>query len=106
LTKAFNTITRKQIGSFGWTAGNDVAEFNGSIPRAIRAAGGRYWAPGYQDLTTGFVNEAHARFTERTIGFHGLLHFQSFFRVNKLMDLCCSVFFKMKIEKPPVFRII
>jgi glycerophosphoryl diester phosphodiesterase len=60
LTKAFNTITRKQIGSFGWTAGNDVAEFNGSIPRAIRAAGGRYWAPGYQDLTTGFVNEAHA----------------------------------------------
>jgi glycerophosphoryl diester phosphodiesterase len=34
LTKAFNTITR--------------------------AAGGRYWAPGYQDLTTGFVNEAHA----------------------------------------------
>lgn len=60
LTKAFNTITPKQNGTCGWTAGIDVAEYNGSIPRAIRAAGGRFWAPGYQDLTTGLVQEAHA----------------------------------------------
>jgi glycerophosphoryl diester phosphodiesterase len=60
LTKAFNTITPQKCGSLGWTAGIDVAGFNGSIPRAIRAAGGRFWAPGYQDLTPGLLEEAHA----------------------------------------------
>jgi glycerophosphoryl diester phosphodiesterase len=60
LNEAFNTITPKQIGACGWTAGIDVADYNGSIPRTIRAAGGRFWAPGYQDLTSGLVEEAHA----------------------------------------------
>ena len=60
LNEVFNTITPKQNGTCEWTAGINVAEFAGSIPRAIRAAGGRFWAPGYQDLTTGLVQEAHA----------------------------------------------
>ena len=60
LTKTLDTITPKQIGTCGWTAGIDVAEFAGSMPRAIRAAGGKNWAPGYQHLTPGLVEEAHA----------------------------------------------
>ena len=60
VTKMFNTITTRNSGSSGWTAGIDITEFSGSIPRAIMAAGGKYWAPGYQDLTRGLVEEAHA----------------------------------------------
>jgi glycerophosphoryl diester phosphodiesterase len=59
-TKAFDTVTLKKSGTLGWTAGINVADFNGSIPRAIKAANGKYLAPGYQTLTPGLVEEAHA----------------------------------------------
>ena len=47
-------------GASPWLAGVDVDDFNGSIPRAIQAAGGKYWAPYYKHLTTALLNEAHS----------------------------------------------
>jgi glycerophosphoryl diester phosphodiesterase len=42
-----------------WTAGIDVGEFEGSIPRAVEAAGGQYWAPNHMTITPDLVHEAH-----------------------------------------------
>jgi len=54
-----NNIKPGEPGPSPWTAGIDVDDFNGSIPRAIRAAGGRYWAPHYRYITPDLVEEAH-----------------------------------------------
>jgi glycerophosphoryl diester phosphodiesterase len=48
-----------QAGPSPWTAGVDVADFGASIPRAVKAAGGRYWAPNHMTITPGLVQEAH-----------------------------------------------
>jgi glycerophosphoryl diester phosphodiesterase len=40
-------------------AGLDIDDFNGSIPRAIKAAGGRYWASYYKELSYQRMQEAH-----------------------------------------------
>ena len=53
-----NNIKPGQPGPSPWTAGIDVDDFNGSIPRAIKAAGGRYWAPHYKYITRNLVQEA------------------------------------------------
>lgn len=42
-----------------WTAGIDSDGFNGSLPRAVKAAGGRCWAPNHKTMTTRLVQEAH-----------------------------------------------
>jgi glycerophosphoryl diester phosphodiesterase len=39
-------------------AGLDIDDFSGSIPQAVKAAGGRYWAPYYKHLTYGQLDEA------------------------------------------------
>ena len=54
-----NNIKPGQLGPSPWMAGIDVDDFNGSIPRAINAAGGKYWAPYYKQVTTTLINEAH-----------------------------------------------
>jgi len=46
-------------GPTQWTAGIDLAEFNGSIPRAVKAAGGQYWAPNHMTINPSLVKEAH-----------------------------------------------
>lgn len=40
-------------------AGLDIDDFSGSIPQAVKAAGGRYWSPYYKHLTYDLLNEAH-----------------------------------------------
>jgi glycerophosphoryl diester phosphodiesterase len=42
-----------------WTAGFSLAA-QGSVPRMVRAAGGRWWLPQHRDLTAESVREAHA----------------------------------------------
>ena len=42
-----------------WTAGFDPSRFGGSVPRAVKAAGGAVWSPYYGDLTHEKVREAH-----------------------------------------------
>ena len=40
-------------------AGFDIDDFAGSIPRAIQAAGGRFWAPYYKHVTFDNLKTAH-----------------------------------------------
>jgi len=54
-----NNIKPGEPGPSPWTAGIDVDDFNSSIPRAIQAAGGQYWAPHYRYVTPERVQEAH-----------------------------------------------
>jgi glycerophosphoryl diester phosphodiesterase len=62
LTRLDSYLSNIQPGVPGpspWTAGIDVDDFGGSIPRAIEAAGGRQWACHYPYLTAERVAEAH-----------------------------------------------
>jgi glycerophosphoryl diester phosphodiesterase len=54
-----NNIKPNEPGPSPWTAGIDVDDFNGSIPRAIKAAGGRFWAPHYKYIAPELVQVAH-----------------------------------------------
>jgi len=54
-----NNIKPGLPGPSPWTAGFDVDDFNGSIPRTIKAAGGRFWAPRYNQVTFDLIKEAH-----------------------------------------------
>lgn len=42
-----------------WTAGLNAQDFGGSVPRMVRAAGGRIWSPYFGDLTEAGLREAH-----------------------------------------------
>jgi len=42
-----------------WTAGFDPMSHGGSVPAAIKAAGGKAWSPYYKDVDKGTVAEAH-----------------------------------------------
>ncbi len=55
----FNTIKPGQPGASPWMAGRDIDDFGGSIPRAVKAAGGKSWAPYYKYLTSALLAEAH-----------------------------------------------
>jgi glycerophosphoryl diester phosphodiesterase len=54
-----NNIKPGQPGPSPWMAGLDIDDFGGSIPRAVKAAGGKYWAPYYKHLTYALLEEAH-----------------------------------------------
>ena len=55
----FDTIQKGRSGASPWTAGLDVDDFGGSIPRIINALGGRYWAPRYNQISSARLKEAH-----------------------------------------------
>ncbi len=55
----FDTIQKGRSGASPWTAGLDVDDFGGSIPRIINAVGGRYWAPRYTQISSARLREAH-----------------------------------------------
>ena len=57
--RSLNNIKPGQPGASPWMAGLDIDDFNGSIPYAVKAAGGRYWAPYYKHITYNRLNEAH-----------------------------------------------
>ena len=42
-----------------WTAGFDPRNHGGTVPRAIKAAGGRIWSPYYGDVDARSLEEAH-----------------------------------------------
>ena len=54
-----NNIKPGQPGASPWMAGLDIDDFSGSIPHAVQAAGGRYWAPYYKHVTIGNIQTAH-----------------------------------------------
>jgi glycerophosphoryl diester phosphodiesterase len=57
--RGLNNIKPGQPGPSPWMAGYDIDEFQGSIPRAVKAAGGLYWAPYYKHLSNDLLKEAH-----------------------------------------------
>ena len=42
-----------------WSAGFDPRNYGGSVPRAVKAAGGKIWSPLYSDIDPHSVAEAH-----------------------------------------------
>ncbi len=56
---SLNNIKSGQPGASPWMAGLDIDDFSGSIPRAVQAAGGRYWAPYYKQVTVSNIQTAH-----------------------------------------------
>ena len=53
-----DNIGRGKPGASPWTAGFDVDDVDGSIPRLVKQAGGRIWSPYYRDLRDADLNEA------------------------------------------------
>ncbi len=56
----YDTIQRGKPGASPWTAGLDVDEFGGSVPRLVAAADCRVWSPAFADLTSESTAEANA----------------------------------------------
>lgn len=57
--KDWNTIEVGAPGPAAWMGGMDVDDHGGSVPRAIKAAGGRNWSPNTANITPALVAEAH-----------------------------------------------
>jgi len=54
-----DNIQRGRPGGSPWMAGVDIDDFNGSIPQAVKAAGGRHWAPYFNSVSVEQVEESH-----------------------------------------------
>jgi glycerophosphoryl diester phosphodiesterase len=55
-----NNLKPNQPAASPWLAGFDVDDFDGSAPRAVKAAGGRVWSPYFKNLTPEAMAEARA----------------------------------------------
>ncbi|NCF28574.1 MAG: glycerophosphodiester phosphodiesterase [Gammaproteobacteria bacterium] len=55
-----DNVQAGQPGVSPWTAGIDVDDFGGSIPRMIKQAGGDIWSPYFRDLHRAQLDEAKA----------------------------------------------
>ena len=53
-----NNLQPSRPGASPWMAGFDIDDFNGSAPRAVKAAGGRIWSPFFKNLTPEALAEA------------------------------------------------
>lgn len=53
-----NNIKPGQPGASPWMAGIDIDAHSGSIPKAVKAAGGRIWAPYFKNLSLRDLEEA------------------------------------------------
>jgi glycerophosphoryl diester phosphodiesterase len=54
-----DTIQAGRPGTSPWTAGLDIDDFGGSVPKAVHAAGGQYWCPRYNQVDGNQIKEAH-----------------------------------------------
>ena len=55
-----DTVQRGKPGPSPWTAGLDVDDFGGSVPRLVKAAGCAVWSPFFRDMTDAALAEAKA----------------------------------------------
>ena len=55
-----DNILRGHPAPSPWTAGLDIAAFDGSVPRMVKAAGCAVWSPYYRDLAEGTLAEARS----------------------------------------------
>jgi len=58
--EGWDTIAAAGHGPSPWTGGIAADDHGGSVPRMVKAAGGRIWSPDYQDLDARALAEAHA----------------------------------------------
>lgn len=54
-----DTIRRGQPGPSPWTAGFNIDEHGGSVPRLVKAADCAVWSPWFRNVTASLVSEAH-----------------------------------------------
>ncbi len=54
-----DTLQYGKPGPSPWLAGFDIDDFQQSVPRAIKAAGGRIWSPYHQEVTRQNIDLAH-----------------------------------------------
>lgn len=54
-----NNLQTGMPGTSPWLNGFDVDDFDGSAPRAIKAAGGDVWSPCHQEVSAGSIKLAH-----------------------------------------------
>jgi len=55
----FDTLQRGKPGASAWLSGLDIDDFQQSVPRAVKAAGGRIWSPYYKEVTKEKIDLAH-----------------------------------------------
>jgi len=56
----FDTIKRGEAGASPWTAGLDIDDFGGSVPRLVQAAGCQVWSPLYRNAKPDDIATAKA----------------------------------------------
>ncbi len=56
----FNTVKPDASGRSPWHAGLNLADYGGSVPRLVQAAGCAVWSANAQSLTSQRIDEAHA----------------------------------------------
>jgi glycerophosphoryl diester phosphodiesterase len=56
--RSMDTIHEYSRENSPWTAGFQIKDY-GSVPRMLKAAGGRVWSPYFQELTEAKLKEAH-----------------------------------------------
>jgi glycerophosphoryl diester phosphodiesterase len=54
-----DNIEAGRPGASPWTAGLDVDDFAGSVPRLVKAAGGALWSPFHREVDAARIDEAH-----------------------------------------------
>lgn len=57
--EAMNTVRADASGASPWHDGLRRADFGGSLPRTVQAAGCTAWSPFWRNLTSALVGEAH-----------------------------------------------
>ena len=55
----YDNLEKGRPGPSPWTAGYDIDDFNGNIPRMIKAAGGHIWSSYYREITARDIALAH-----------------------------------------------
>jgi glycerophosphoryl diester phosphodiesterase len=55
-----DNIERGLSGPSPWTAGMDVDDHNGSVPKLVKVAGGRVWSPYHKEIDADQLRTAHA----------------------------------------------
>jgi glycerophosphoryl diester phosphodiesterase len=59
-TQNDDTVQRRAESPSPWLAGFDLRAYEGSLPRAVKAAGCGTWSPFWENVTTASVGESHA----------------------------------------------
>ena len=54
-----DNIRAEEPGPSPWLGGLDIHDFDGSVPRLVRAAGAAVWSPDFSDLTAAALAESH-----------------------------------------------